>query len=45
MTRFACENCNFRFESSFEQEGKSCPYCGEKKVKKEKELNDLIKEC
>jgi len=41
MGRYICTNCNYRFESS---KISDCPYCGLKKVEKEKNAEELLKE-
>lgn len=42
MEKFVCKNCNYRFESSFAQDNKSCPYCGRKELIKEPNAEELV---
>ena len=44
MPKFVCKNCGYQFESENDYEGKMCPYCGEKKLTKEKDAEALLKE-
>ena len=44
MTKFSCEECGYSFDSGLNQTGKGCPYCGKKKVEKEKSAEDLVRE-
>jgi DNA-directed RNA polymerase subunit RPC12/RpoP len=41
MTNFVCKNCGYQFEA---EEGKKCPYCGKKRIEKEKSAKDLVKD-
>ena len=42
--KFVCANCNYRFESDEKQTDKRCSYCGERKIIKEPQADDLIKD-
>jgi len=42
--RYICKNCNYRFESAYNQEGKSCPYCGKKQVVPEGDAQNLLED-
>ncbi len=44
MTMYVCKGCNYRFESNIPREGKSCPYCGEPKVIREPDAEELLNE-
>jgi DNA-directed RNA polymerase subunit RPC12/RpoP len=44
MTAFVCRNCNYRFESEKNHEGKRCPYCNREGIIKEPSAEDLIRE-
>ncbi|GBE20430.1 hypothetical protein BMS3Abin17_01171 [archaeon BMS3Abin17] len=44
MVRFACKNCNYRFNSEVNHTEKKCPYCGKKDVIKEPSAEELLKE-
>lgn len=41
MERFVCEKCNYRFEA---KKARSCPYCGNGSIEKEKSASELISE-
>ncbi len=42
MVEFICENCRYRFNSEKACEKNPCPYCGEKAVKKEESISDIL---
>lgn len=42
--KFACGNCNYRFESEQDKRGEECPYCGEPEVIAEPNAEELLKE-
>lgn len=44
MTAYICKNCEYRFESEINREGKKCPYCGEKTLIHEPDAEELIEE-
>jgi len=39
MGNFVCAKCGFRFEA---EKMKRCPFCGEKKIEKEKAAEELL---
>ena len=42
MTDYICENCRYRFKSSRDFRNLVCPYCGEKHVKEEDSITDIL---
>jgi len=40
--KFVCKNCNYQFESTTRDEKNICPYCGERRVAKEKNAEELL---
>ena len=44
MVAFVCKECNYRFESKSPQEGRKCPYCGEGKIAREPNAEELLTE-
>lgn len=42
MVELICENCKYKFKSQTSYKGKPCPYCGEKTVKEEESISDIL---
>jgi len=41
MVKYVCSKCNYRFEA---ESAKTCPYCGQEAIGKEKSAAELIDE-
>ena len=44
MAKYVCKECNFRFESEYDQTKKKCPYCQKTSVMKEPSAEELLEE-